>query len=138
MGVSTKKGLVLYADDDDDDIDSFRRALDKFEGYELRSFPNGLELLNYLQQEGSNADVCLIVLDINMYIMGGITALVKLKADDKLKDIPVVLFSTAKNPMDIIMATSLQTDILQKPRTEQAMVECMENMLERCSVRRAS
>jgi CheY-like chemotaxis protein len=132
-----KKGLVLYADDDDDDIDAFRTALGEFEGYELKSFHNGLELLNYLQQDGSNADVCLIVLDINMYIMGGITTLVKLKADDQFKDIPVVLFSTAKNPMDIIMATSLHTDILQKPRTEQAMLECMENMLGRCSVRRA-
>jgi CheY-like chemotaxis protein len=132
------KGLVLYADDDDDDIEVFRRALNEFEGYDLKTFPNGLELLNYLKQEGTQSNVCLIVLDINMYIMGGITTLVKLKADDQLKEIPVVLFSTAKNPMDIILATSLHTDILQKPRTEQAMLQCMENMLERCSVRRAS
>jgi CheY-like chemotaxis protein len=133
-----KKGIVLYADDDEDDIEVFRRALDEFEGYELKSFPNGLELLKYLQEDRSNSEVCLIVLDINMYIMGGITTLVKLKADEKLKDIPVVMFSTAKNPMDIIMATSLHTDIIQKPRTQQAMLQCMENMLERCSVRRAS
>jgi CheY-like chemotaxis protein len=131
-----KKGVVLYADDDDDDIDAFRKALGEFEGYELKAFHNGLELLNYLKEGRPNSEVCLIVLDINMYIMGGIATLVKIKADEELKNIPVVLFSTAKNPMDLIMANSMQTDVIQKPRTQQEMRQSMNNMLSRCSVGR--
>jgi CheY-like chemotaxis protein len=124
-----KKNLVLYAEDDEDDIEAFREALSTHEGYELKTFCNGLELLNYLLQNRPNEDVRLIVLDINMHLMGGISTLVKLKAEDDLRHIPVVLFSTARNPMDVMLAGSLHTDVLMKPRTQEGMLQSMDTLL---------
>ncbi|RYE00297.1 MAG: response regulator [Sphingobacteriales bacterium] len=118
-----KKNLVLYADDDDADLAVFEEALRAHSHYDLKTFHNGLELVTYLRLNRPNDDVCLIVLDINMHVMNGISTLMTIKADPGLSEIPAVLFSTARNPMDLLIASKLSTDILLKPSTQDEM-EC--------------
>ena len=43
----------------------------------------------------------LVLLDVTMPVMDGVTMLTKLKEDPALKGIPIVVFSTSQSPVDI-------------------------------------
>ena len=62
----------------------------------LRQFPivHAYDGQEGLQRLAENADVDLILLDVNMPKMNGLQFLAAVKADDKLKRIPVVLVTT--------------------------------------------
>ncbi|HEX2606218.1 MAG TPA: response regulator, partial [Flavisolibacter sp.] len=67
------KSLVLYADDDSDDIELIQDAFRAYaHNVELVVFRNGLELLDYLKEiRPYQPNPCLIILDINMPILDG-------------------------------------------------------------------
>ncbi len=89
---------ILIADDDVDDIDFFRAAVEDIakatkvtvasEGFEL------LEFLNIITPD-------IIFLDINMPKMNGIDCLTEIRARKTYDTIPVIIYSTTKNPKDI-------------------------------------
>jgi len=60
---------------------------------------NGEEALEYLRND-SNEKPCVILLDLNMPRMNGIELLKILKANDKLKRIPVIVLTTSRNTED--------------------------------------
>lgn len=60
-------------------------------GYETIEASNGQEGLEELLK---NSDVSLILSDINMPIMNGMDMIAKIKEDDKLRFIPVVMLTT--------------------------------------------
>lgn len=60
-------------------------------GYEVAEATNGQEGLEYLEK---NADVDLILSDLNMPIMGGIEMIRNIKNIEKLKFIPIVILTT--------------------------------------------
>jgi two-component system, response regulator len=58
----------------------------------------------------------LIVLDINMPVLDGLSALRCLREDRKAQHVPVILFSTARNEADVALARELGAlDFIQKP-----------------------
>jgi len=61
-------------------------------GYETLHAGNGQEVLDHLSEEGENVN--LILLDWNMPVMDGYSALKKIKQNDKYKKIPVLMIST--------------------------------------------
>lgn len=61
-------------------------------GYELLEARNGEEALAKVRENPD--DVALIVLDVNMPVMDGETALHRLKADPLLAEIPVMMLTT--------------------------------------------
>lgn len=103
---------ILMADDDDDDFLLTKKALKESHLInDLHRVKDGEELLQYLRNEdGFTNQHCrpgVILLDLNMPKMDGREALKELKSDPKLRDIPVVVFTTSKAEEDIIRSYQL-------------------------------
>ena len=63
----------------------------------VRYFDNGLKAIAQLEDLDSETLPKLIVLDLNMPILNGTQALLEIKRDARLKEIPVIIFSTSAN-----------------------------------------
>jgi CheY-like chemotaxis protein len=86
--------MILLADDDNFDHFFFRKALKEISGVNphLSIVKDGEQLINFLSTK-SLPDV--IFLDLNMPRKNGAECLIEIKKNPKLKDIPVVIFSTS-------------------------------------------
>ena len=82
---------VLVVDDDPELRELLRVALTN-EGYEVASVPNGREALHHLR---SNADTCIILLDLMLPIMDGAHFRTAQLNDRSLAWIPLVVMSAA-------------------------------------------
>ena len=75
------KRLVLYADDDSDDLDFVQHAFFRHPEIELRTFRTAPDLLHsLLHQKRGDSSPCLIILDMNMPGMTGKEALKLIRA----------------------------------------------------------
>lgn len=86
---------ILLADDDKDDRFFFEKALEEVTiPTLLASVKDGQELMDYLLKNSEHLpDV--IFLDINMPRKKGSECLAEIKADPKLKVLPVIIYSTS-------------------------------------------
>ena|SRR5688572_18331993 len=85
--------VILIVDDDLDDITLFLDAIRHIDGQaECQLAKNGKEALELLEKMQQLPDI--IFLDINMPIMNGKEFLLIGKTDSKLKNIPIVMYST--------------------------------------------
>ena len=99
----THHNLVL-ADDDADDCSFFKEALEDLPiSATLSTVNDGVELMNFLASEADNLPDILF-LDLNMPLKSGLECLFEIKFNDKLKHIPVVIFSTSfdKEVVDLL------------------------------------
>ena len=89
---------------------------------------NGFKVLTYIsveefQDEVQNIDIDLILLDIMLPGMDGITALNLFKKSDKLKDVPVLLVSAKAEEIDKILGLELGADdYITKPFSVRELV----------------
>jgi CheY-like chemotaxis protein len=92
---------ILLVEDDIVDVMTAKRALKDLKiPNQLIRVGNGEEALEYLNNKG-NAKPCIILLDLNMPKMNGFEFLNIIKADEKLKNIPVVVLTTSGIEQDI-------------------------------------
>ena len=141
------KHKVLLADDDMDDCMFFREALEELPlTASLTTVNDGVELMQLLSGELTSFPDMLF-LDLNMPRKTGYECLSEIKADDKLKHLPVIILSTSfehdiakllyKNGADfylrkpgdfsilkqlIYKTINLVTNLKTKPRSEQRFV----------------
>ena len=89
-------GLSVYlADDDADDRFLFEEALlEVRKNVKITMLNNGEQLMRCLDEK-SLQHPNLIFLDLNMPLKNGIECLEEIKKDNKLKNIPVIIFSTS-------------------------------------------
>ncbi|WP_286970033.1 response regulator [Flavobacterium sp. UBA4854] len=86
---------LLLADDDEDDCLFFKEALDEITvGTTLSMVHDGVQLMNYLKTNISNLPDVLF-LDLNMPRKNGLECLDEIKNDEKLKALPIIIFSTS-------------------------------------------
>ncbi len=106
----TTKFTVMVVDDVPDNITLFSELLK--EEYNVRIALNGQRALRLIQEEQPD----IILLDVMMPVMDGYETCRRLKADESLRDIPVI-FLTAKNePRDENMGLNLgAVDYITKP-----------------------
>ena len=92
---------VLLVEDDTIDALTVKRAFADL-GFKnpLDHRLNGEEALSFLS-DGTHQVPCLILLDLNMPKMNGLEFLKILKADDTLKQIPVIVLTTSSEERDI-------------------------------------
>src|SRR5258707_12079336 len=75
----------------------------KDRGYKVRPVPSGKLALLAAQRDPPD----LILLDINMPEMNGYEVCEQLKADDKLKGIPIIFISALTEPLDKVKAFAI-------------------------------
>lgn len=98
---------VLLVEDDNVDAMTVKRSLlDLGAGTRLIHSSSGQEALEYLANPG-NEMPCIILLDLNMPGMSGKEFLKTVKADDKLKKIPVIVLTASKKDRDIMESYEL-------------------------------
>lgn len=90
-----KEYNLLLADDDDDDCDFFKEALDEISvTANLSMVHDGVQLMERLENALNNLpDV--VFLDLNMPRKNGLECLAEIKANQKLQNLPVIIFSTS-------------------------------------------
>jgi CheY-like chemotaxis protein len=90
---------ILLADDDADDRELFEEALsDVHPNAVLTTAQDGEELM-FILQNYHKPD--LLFLDLNMPRKNGKECLKEIAKDPVLKKIPIIIFSTSANPLDI-------------------------------------
>jgi len=96
-----ENNYIILADDDEDDRSFFKEAFHELNvPYELRIAEDGFELMNFLEKPAVNLPQ-LILLDLNMPLINGFECLDMMKKNDRLKNIPVIIYSTSANPDDV-------------------------------------
>ncbi|GAB3196286.1 CheY-like chemotaxis protein [Pontibacter aydingkolensis] len=136
--MSTKKNsiVILIADDDAEDRMLVKDALEESRLKNSINFvENGEELMDYLHHRGKYADTNeyptpgLILLDLNMPKKDGREALKEIKADERLKLIPVVVLTTSKAEEDILRTYDLGvSSFITKPVTFTSLVDVMKTL----------
>ena len=98
---------VLVADDNADHRYLTVRALREAEGgppVEVETVSDGEEALDYLYGRGAYADRArphLMLLDLKMPRRSGLEVLAEVKADPRLRSMPVVVLSSSDRPEDV-------------------------------------
>lgn len=109
MHESPKKQEILIVEDNDDDFEAMERALSRSSAasHPIRRCRDGLDAWLYLKREGKYADLealdlpVLVLLDLNMPGLDGRRVLSRIRSDDYLCCIPVVVMTTSKAQKDI-------------------------------------
>ena len=107
---------ILLADDDKDDRLFFSMALEALTiPTKLATVVDGEKLMDYLSDNAEQLpDV--IFLDINMPRKNGIECLSEIKQNKKLKDLPMIMFSTSNSRDKIGMVFKNRADVyIHKP-----------------------
>lgn len=128
--------VILMADDDADDCLLVREALAEAGlSYDLHFAEDGMVLLDYLKHKGAYADQArsprpeLILLDLNMPLKDGREVLRDIRADESLRRIPVVVFTTSKADTDIRQMYDLGANsFVTKPAAFADLVSLMKKL----------
>ena len=90
-----KKLHLLLADDDIDDCDFFKDAIEEIAApLNLTILNNGVQLMEFLSTDPINHPN-IIFLDLNMPKKSGMECMAEIKAIDVLSHIPIIIYSTS-------------------------------------------
>lgn len=103
-----KQAHILIVEDNPGDVDLIRYSFKK--NKIMNTFDvaeDGEEGLNYIFKRNGHEDALtpdLIILDINLPKVNGLTVLKEIKNDPNTKKIPVIILTTSKDDMDVLKA----------------------------------
>lgn len=140
-----QRALVLVAEDSESDQNVLRMAARQAElEAELRFVANGVELLAYLRREGRYAPAAssptpsLVILDLVMPRKSGFESLAEIKADPRLRKIPIITLTRAGSPADAELAHYLgAAAFIAKPDSLDEYVDFMRGLGQYWSHRRS-
>ncbi|MES2592990.1 MAG: response regulator [Bacteroidota bacterium] len=102
-----KSNIILLVDDDADERSLFVEAAGTINPPVIcHVSPDGKEAMEFLEKNSDNLPG-VIFLDINMPVMNGWHCLKELKSKERLKDIPVIMYSTSSRQREIDIAIDL-------------------------------
>jgi CheY-like chemotaxis protein len=133
-----EKHLILWADDDPDDMALFRRIVEQVDRHSLVvSAGDGREVLAYLDgMRKEKAFPCLVILDMNMPALGGRETIGLLKEDRDFAAIPLVMFTTSSLQADRRFCDHFEVPLFTKPSSLDALEATIRQLLGLCSCRR--
>ena len=119
---------ILLADDDADDRELFEEALSDIQpNATLTTAQDGEELM-FILQNYHKPD--LLFLDLNMPRKNGKECLLEITNNPALKQIPIVIFSTSVNPLDIEETFSLGALLfMRKPNSYEELRRNVQDVL---------
>src|SRR6478672_13611033 len=130
-----KSNRILCVDDDADDLLFLSQAInDVSPETEIVQALNGIEALNYLNEiKRDNSPLpCLIVLDLNMPLLNGMDTFDRIKADPELLEVPVVVFTSSRNPRDKAHFLKFNVQLFTKPDNIIQFSHIVSNLLSHC------
>lgn len=105
---------ILLVEDSSADVRLTREALKEAKVLNaLHIAPDGVEALAFLRKQGQYASSPrpdLILLDLNLPKKDGREVLAEVKADDRLKGIPVVVLTTSRAEEDVVRTYNLHAN----------------------------
>jgi response regulator RpfG family c-di-GMP phosphodiesterase len=119
---------IFYADDDREDCELFTEALKQIDP-EIKSIiaKDGREAMAYLNNTPELPDF--IFLDINMPLVDGRQCLVEIKRSNKLRTIPVIMYSTTSDTNEIQEYYKLGAhDFLIKPNNFLTLCDSLDSI----------
>lgn len=126
---------ILLVEDNPKDVELTLEAMDENNlANRVVVVSDGVAALEYLRCQGEYkhrniGHPCLILLDIKMPRMDGITTLGHIRADDVLKLIPVVMLTSSREEVDLINSYKLGVNAyVVKPVKFQAFIETVKQI----------
>jgi CheY-like chemotaxis protein len=92
---------IVVAEDDDDDFFILKESFSEYADLELVRFTDGRALLEYLNSRDLNKLPDVILLDLNMPEVDGLTTLKMIKSLEQFAAIPVFVYSTCTDEQQI-------------------------------------
>lgn len=125
------KQHILWADDDSDDLMLMRHVLqDIGTAYDITEVSNGRQALDYLETAKQKGKLpSLIILDMNMPVLNGKEALMVIKKDEVLKEIPLVFFTTSSSELDKMYCRRFGVEMITKPPQYGSLREAVRKLL---------
>ncbi len=126
---------ILCVDDDEDDL-LFIKEIIQSQGhsFEIIEAFNGLEAFSYLQESQKKDQYpCLIIMDMNMPRMDGKQTIGKIREDERLSKIPIVVFTTSSNTDHRNYFESLGIHFITKPFDYAVFTKEIINLLAFCA-----
>src|ERR1700760_2980940 len=108
-----KLGRILMVEDDAKDVELSLTALEDYNlANEVVVVRDGEEALDYLYQRGQfkmrgGDNPAVILLDLKLPKVNGLEVLTQIKADEKLRLIPVVVLTSSKEEKDMVASYKL-------------------------------
>jgi CheY-like chemotaxis protein len=102
-----KEMIILIAEDDDGHAELIKEGLiENGIHNQIIRFSDGLQAWRFLsgadeKSSRDNTKNYLLLLDINMPKMDGVEVLKRMKSDDELKEIPIVMLTTTDDPREV-------------------------------------
>jgi CheY-like chemotaxis protein len=120
---------ILLVDDDSDDRELFLEAVGEIDpAIRCSTAENGEKALQLLRLMEPLPDF--IFLDLNMPCVDGRECLARIKMADRLRNIPVVIYSTSASPKDIIDTRELGAFCFStKPASYRGLKKVIEDIL---------
>jgi CheY-like chemotaxis protein len=126
--------VILLIEDDEDDVeilcDAFETVSKDYKIIHAQNGEEGLEVLHNLVQ--GNKTPCLIILDVNMPKMDGKEVIAALRRKQSYEQIPVVVFTTSKQPADKEYFHQHGAEMLTKPSSFTDFLEIAKHLLGLC------
>ncbi len=112
--------VILYADDDPDDRELFAQAVKEVDkDIQCNVVNDGYEALNYLNDPAKDIPDY-VFLDLRMPKMSGKKCLEKIRETDRLKNIPVVIYSVSDTEESVEeLSQSGATRFVTKPSSSE-------------------
>ena len=117
---------VLVVDDDRDIREALSELLEDA-GYRAASVENGAQALDWLRAHPGETGV--VLLDLMMPVMDGLTFLDHRAQDDQLAAIPVVVFTANAVKVSEVLASGRVAECLQKPLSWERLVTILRDQL---------
>jgi CheY-like chemotaxis protein len=131
MEAATNKPIILYAEDDFDDFESIKEALQQISDQQLLLHAkNGEEAVSYIEK--ATVLPSLVVLDLNMPVMDGKEVLQWLKAREEFKSIPVMIFTTSSREEDVKLCQKFGCTFFRKPTLYRDLLHVAQAMINLC------
>lgn len=126
--MSEKANHILCIEDETDMIELYRLMLER-KGFEVSGATNGAEGLLKIQEMKPD----LVLLDLMMPDMGGWEVYQQMKADDQMKNIPVIIVTARAQSIDKVLGLHIAKvdDFITKPFSPADLIKSVEKVLAR-------
>jgi two-component system alkaline phosphatase synthesis response regulator PhoP len=123
---------IFIVDDEEHILEILNYNLTK-EGFEVKEFKNGLEVMNNLLDERSDLPD-LMILDVMMDKMDGVEVCKKIRDNSKLRSIPIVFLTAKSDEVDKVVGLEMGgDDYMTKPFSVKELISRVKAILRRTS-----